>query len=207
MASSAPAHVRWAGAAFLLAFAIIAGLTSVSAIRDEIEAARAERTLAALGAEALTGPEMAAARIGETGLGLPSSFAGVLDQVDWLPTGHFALRGWAVDPAEPGQRLRFVVSCGSRRAMPTLVSRRWRRRDRPVPERPELAKARIGFTLILPPSLEVRDGSRLFVIAIDAAGRAAVVRGVVTVRPRTWVRIRPLRERCDGRLSAQDSPN
>ena len=69
--------------------------------------------------------------------------------------------------------------------MPTLVSRRWRRDIAQSLERPELAKARIGFTLILPPSLECRDGSRLFVIAIDAAGRAAVVRGVVTVRPRT----------------------
>lgn len=181
VAASALRRLRLAGIAFLTAFVAISGSTSYTAFRETREAERAERTLAAIGAQALVDPAFAASRIEEAGLGLPPTVNGVLEQVDRLPTGHLAVRGWALDHADPAQRIRLIASCGGTRATPAFVSRRWRRDIAQSIGRPEFANQRIGFTLVLPPTKDCRAGVPIFVLAFDPQGRAGVVPGIVTV--------------------------
>jgi peptidoglycan/LPS O-acetylase OafA/YrhL len=162
---------------FVLLFVAVAAYGVVTSIRDGLQNQRIDETLAQIGGTALVHADAVREKLIELPTALPQPVQGALEAMDRLPDGRIVLRGWVLTEDSP-DTISFRAFCAGR----PIALERIRRRLRPdLVEslgRPDLAKIRIGFSLVAPPP-SCPSGTQIFAIAFDRDGRAAVLPGTL----------------------------
>jgi peptidoglycan/LPS O-acetylase OafA/YrhL len=162
---------------FVVLFVVVAAYGAVTSIRDGLQNKRINETLAQIGGTALAHAEAARAKLGELPAALPQPVQGALEAMDRLSDGRIVLRGWVLTEDSPDD-ISFRAFCAGRPVTLERIRRRLRQDLVESLGRPDLAKSRIGFSLVAPPP-SCRPGTPIFTIAFDRDGRAAVLPGTL----------------------------
>ena len=164
----APSRSRLAAGAFALAFLGTGGVLAFQIERREREDERARAAVSLLPRDALAGGDPAQA-VTHAGLRAPDSFVGALEKAVRIPGGPIEVVGWAVDLSAPDAIAHLVLAC---RGEIVAIGRPQRLRPdvAAARDRPDLARRRIGFTLMVQ-SAACPAGEPLVPVFVDAQRR------------------------------------